>query len=127
MMELTVNSSEQFVIDTEKNEVSEYKLQVAPRSKSAVIITVQGSKNARLNLDVNVGDSSDFTLLVINHNEAELEINERYSLHAYSKTIVAHCDLNGYDATVNSGYTKSVSTDRIAYQRQGQIQSELHP
>ena len=105
MMELTVNSSEQFVIDTEKNEVSEYKLQVAPRSKSAVIITVQGSKNARLDLDVSVGDSSDFTLLVINHNEAELEINERYSLYAYSKTVVAHCDLNGYDATVNSGYT----------------------
>ncbi len=43
MMELTVNSSEQFVIDTEKNEVSEYKLQVAGNSPQQVYRHHHGS------------------------------------------------------------------------------------
>ena len=104
MIELAVNSSEHIVIDTARDEITEYKLNVASRTKASVVITVEGNKDAVLDLDVNVSDSSDFTLLVINHNEAELKINEKYSLYSYSNTVVAHCDLNGFDATVNSDF-----------------------
>ena len=104
MRELVVKSSEQFIINTDSEEVADYSLQVSSRSKASVIFTVEGSKSAVFNLNVRVEDSADFTLLVINHNGAELEINERYDLFGYSKSVIAHAELNGFNTVVNSEY-----------------------
>lgn len=104
MMEVVVNSSEQFIINTDKDKVTDYSLKVASHSKSAVIFTVEGSNRATFNLNVKVEDSADFTLLVINHNNEELEINEKYDLFGYSKSVIAHAELNGFNTVVNSEY-----------------------
>ncbi len=104
MKRLVVDSSEQFVINTDAEAASEYELTVTARSKAAVIFTIEGSTKAVFNIRAEVNDSSDFTLLVINHNNDELEINETYDLYGYSKATIAHAELNGSDTTVNSQY-----------------------
>ena len=69
-----------------------------------LIIILNGRNETSLNLQVEVSAGSVFTMLLINHNEQALQLNDSYRLLADSNSTIAYCQLNNFPLNVNSRY-----------------------
>lgn len=104
MTEILIEKSENISIDSNKETLSDLSLIIKERTFGNVIITMEGDRPLTLNLNVKVEASSNIRLMVINHLNEHVTINETYHIARDSEVLAAHAELNQYGAEINSQY-----------------------
>ena len=101
---ISINKSKKITVNSDSGSLCRLDLEVENRSNAKVIIFLEGKKSLKLELKVKVGDDCRITFLTVNHNEADVEFNEKFDIMADSSVIIAHAELTAFQATYNSDY-----------------------
>lgn len=102
MKEFHLTENRTITIDTAAEEFHEYRLEADRDCQADVIITIEGSKDSEITLDVTVNRDARIRVLTINHSSGKIVLNEHYRLYGDSDTVIAHAELNPADTTLNA-------------------------
>lgn len=104
MKELIVRDFKECFLNSDTLAEEHYRLTIPENVSASLVVVLEGSREAVLNLDVTVGQGASFKFLTINHNEAGVTLNENYDLLESSEAVIAHAELNKAETVLNSSH-----------------------
>lgn len=98
----TVNRPTTVIINSSENSDSAAHYRI--EGNTSLVVMIEGKKPLQLKLDVEVEPQAHFTFLLINHNEAEVNMSECFHLSEDSDSVIAYCQLNDQPLHCQSSY-----------------------
>lgn len=98
----TVNKPTTVIINSDESQAAEAHYRI--EGKTSLVVMVEGKRPLKFKLEVQVEPRSVFTFLLINHNEAEVELSDSFHLLADSDSVIAYCQLNDQPLRCQSSY-----------------------
>ncbi|MBQ1877273.1 MAG: SufD family Fe-S cluster assembly protein [Erysipelotrichaceae bacterium] len=102
MNEIRLDKNARLKLDSDKGKSFSLKLMAPERGEYKVVLTVEGHQDVKVQIDTCLKDDASLTVLLINHNEGKVSLQENYELNTNSRLQLAEVQLSPFDLELSS-------------------------
>ena len=104
MISVTIDKLKDIAVDTDTMNDDTVELMIPSRSEGSFVVTLTGNIDKELTLNATAENDCHVIILIINHMQGKLTLNESYHIGRDNDLTIAHCQLNEASSELNCNY-----------------------